>query len=110
VRKYTNHGATLPSSFAPYTHYTTGSSSSCRRPRSSTPSPSSSSDDDKAEEGRVIGPEDFIKDEAEEARALVEVLAEMAEAATAEQTAEEADRRAMLCAIEAFQAREAARV
>jgi hypothetical protein len=87
---------------APYTHYATGASSSCRRLRSPTLPPSSSSSDDEAEEGHVISPEDFVKDEAEEARALAEVLAEMAEVAAAEQTVEEADHRAMLRAIEAF--------
>jgi hypothetical protein len=71
--------------------------------------PASSSSDDEAEEGRLIGLEDFIKDEAEEARALSDALAQTVEAAVREQTAEEADRRAMLRAIEAFQAREAAR-
>jgi hypothetical protein len=45
-----------------------------------TSSPFSSSDE--AEEGRVIGPEDFVKDEAEAAHALADALA---------QTAEEAD-------------------
>jgi hypothetical protein len=62
--------------------------------------PSSSSDDDKADSGRVTGPDDFVKDPAEEEHVLAEAMA---------QTAEEADRLAALRAIEAFQEREAAR-
>jgi hypothetical protein len=49
-------------------------------------SPSSSSNE--AKEGRVIGPEDFVTDEAEEACAL----AQTTEASAAEQATEEADR------------------
>jgi hypothetical protein len=69
VRKYTNCGMTPTMSPAPYAaKYVAGESSSRRRHRSLTPPPSSS--DDEAEEGRVIGPEDFVKDEAEEAHTL----------------------------------------
>jgi hypothetical protein len=94
VRKYTNCGVTPTTSPAPYAmKYVAGESSSRRRRRSLTPSPYSS---DKAEEGCVIGPEDFVKDKAEEAHALA-------------QTAEEADRHAVLRVVEAFQAGEAAR-
>jgi hypothetical protein len=55
------------------------------------PPPHPSFSDDEAEQERVIGPEDFVKDETEEARAL----AQTAEGAAVEQTMEEADRRAM---------------
>jgi hypothetical protein len=110
VRKYTNRGVTPPQSLASYVHYAMGASSSRRRPRSPTPPSSCNDDDDEAEEGHVIGPEDFIKDPVEEACTLAEALAQTAEAATTRRTEEEADHRAALRAVEAFRAREAARV
>jgi hypothetical protein len=78
-----------------------------RYPRSPNPPPSSSSSDE-ADSGRVIGLEDFVKDPAEEERALAEALAQMTEEVAMQQTAEKANRCAALCAVEAFQAREAA--
>jgi hypothetical protein len=60
-----------------------------------TPPPSHPSfSDDEAKEERVIGPEDFVKDEAR-------ALAQTVEGAAAEQRMEEADRRAALRAVEA---------
>jgi hypothetical protein len=73
VHKYTNRGATPPPSLALYAHYAAGALSSRRRRHSPTPPPSSC--DDEAEEGHIIGPEDFVKDEAEEARMLANTLA-----------------------------------
>jgi hypothetical protein len=81
ARQYTNRGVTPPPSLARYAANYVASFLS----------------DDEAEEERVIGPEDFVKDEAEEACAL----AQMVEAAAAEHTTEEADRRAALRAVEA---------
>jgi hypothetical protein len=69
--------------------------------------PSSASDDDDADSWRVIGPEDFVKEPAEEERALAEALAKMAAETAAQQTAEEAKCLAALHAVEAFQEREA---
>jgi hypothetical protein len=100
ARKYTNCGPTPLLSLAPCTHYASGASSSCCCPRSATPPPSSSFDDDEADLGRIIGPDDFVNDSAEEERALAEAL---------DQTAEEVERLTALCAIEDFRAREAAR-
>jgi hypothetical protein len=76
-------------------------SSSHRRHRTLTPLPSSSSYDE-AEEGRVISPEDYVKDEAEEAHTLVDALAASAKATAAEKMAEKVDRRAALQAVAAF--------
>jgi hypothetical protein len=78
------------------------SSSSRRRHRTLTPLPSSSSSYDEAEEGRVISPEDYVKDEAEEAHMLVDALAASAKATAAEKMAEKVDRRAALQAVAAF--------
>jgi hypothetical protein len=54
-------------------------------------------------------PKDYVKDEAEEARALANALAETAEAGAAKKIAEEADHRAALQAVAAFQEREDSR-
>jgi hypothetical protein len=97
VHKWTNYGARPSPKLAPYATYAMVESCLCRRPRSSM-SPLASDDDDDADLGRVIGPEDFAKDPAEEERAL----AKTAEEATAQQAAEEAERLAALRAIEAF--------
>jgi hypothetical protein len=94
-----------PPSLAPYVNYDKGmSSSSRRRHRTLTPLPSSSSSSsyDEAEEGRVISPEDYVKDEAEEAHMLVDALAASAKATAAEKMAEKVDRRAALQAVAAF--------
>jgi hypothetical protein len=91
VRQYTNRGVTPPPSLARYAVNYVASFLS----------------DDEAEEERVIGPEDFVKDKAEEARALAQTaeearaLAQTAEAAAAKHTPEEADRRTALRAVEA---------
>jgi hypothetical protein len=74
VHKYTNHSVTPSQSLAPYVAYATGASSLHCCPRCPTPPPSSSSSDDEADFGRVIGPEDFVKDPAEEERAMAEAL------------------------------------
>jgi hypothetical protein len=58
--------------------------------------------DDDADSWRVIGPKDFVKEPAEEERALAEALAKMAVEAAAQQTAEEAKGLAALHAVEAF--------
>jgi hypothetical protein len=105
VRRYTNHGARTPPQLTPYAAYATGASSSQRRPCSPTPPPSSSTSSDDADSGRVIGPKDFVKEPAEEERALAKTAAEVA----AQQTAEKAERLAALRTVEAFQEREAAR-
>jgi hypothetical protein len=77
AHKYTNHGVTLPPSLALYAaNYVACFLSN-----------------DEAEEGHVIGPEDFVKDEAEEACGLAEALAQTAKVAAAEQTAEEVGNR-----------------
>jgi hypothetical protein len=79
MRRYTNYSARLLPKLAPYATYATGASSSHRhrRPRCPTlhPSSFSSSDDDEADSGRVIGPDDFVKDPAEEGHALAEAVA-----------------------------------
>jgi hypothetical protein len=88
VRKWTNVGTRPPPKLAPYTAYATGeASSSRRRLRSSTSSSASNDDEDYVDSGRVIGPEDFVKEPAEG-------LANTAE--------EEAERLAALRAVEAF--------
>jgi hypothetical protein len=92
-----------PPSLAPYVNYDKGmSSSSPRCHRTLTPLPSSSSSYDEAEEGRVISPEDYVKDEAEEAHMLVDALAASAKATATEKMAEKVDHRAALQAVAAF--------
>jgi hypothetical protein len=112
MRRYTNYSARPLPKLAPYATYATGASSSRRRrhPRCPTlhPSSFSSSDDDEADSGRVISPDDFVKDPAEEDHALAEAVAQTAAEASAQHTAEEAGRLAALHAVEAFQEREAA--
>jgi hypothetical protein len=66
-----------------------------------TPPPSFDDEEDDTDSGRVIGPEDFIKEPAEEEQVLAEALAKT--------TAEEAERHAALRAVEEFKEREAAR-
>jgi hypothetical protein len=85
VHKYTNCGVTPLPSLAPYAVYATGASSSRRCPRSPTPPPSSSSSDDEADFGRIINPEDFVNNPAEEELALAETEVE-----ALDQTVEEA--------------------
>jgi hypothetical protein len=63
--------------------------------------PPSSSFDGEVDSGRVIGPEDFVKEPTEEERALAEALAKTAVEAAAQQTAEEAEHLAALQAVEA---------
>jgi hypothetical protein len=95
VWNWTNIGARPPPKLAPYVAYATGVASFLRRgPWSLTPPPASAVDEDNADSGRVIGPEDFVKEPAEEEHALAEALAKT--------TVEEAERRAALRAVEAF--------
>jgi hypothetical protein len=76
VRKWTNVGTRPPPKLPPYAAYATGEASSLRRrPQSSTPPPASN---DNVDSGRIIGPEDFIKEPAEEEHALEEALAKTA--------------------------------
>jgi hypothetical protein len=66
------------------------------------PLSSSSSSDDDVDSGSVIGPDDFVKDSAEEERALAEALAQTATEPAAQQTAKVAERLAALRVIEAL--------
>jgi hypothetical protein len=108
VQKWMNIGARPPPKLAPYTAYATGeASSSHRRPRSPTSPPA---DEDNADSGRVIGPEDFVKEPTEEELALAKALANTAAEEAEHLATEEAEHHAPLRAVEAFQEREAARV
>jgi hypothetical protein len=100
VRMYTKYGARLPLKLAADA---TGASFSRHRPRSLMPPlSSSSSSSDEAKSRSVIGPDDFVKDPAEEERALAEALAQTATEPAAQQTAKVAERLAALRVIEAL--------